>query len=201
MHKTWLSDLPKGFLFKEKNVFIPAVSIWNCQRLNFRSLFRTGARDSENSSLTLGDLASLFTQEEEEDEELCMTGIYGSIGPEESPEQLWNLCLIIVIYNREIHFVWNFFYLLVLVDTIFLFFCIVVLMLGSRECWTADSRVAGCRPRCSSVVPLAQPWKREITTPIGHRSDQDRDSLKSLPPICHRSDQDRDSLVDVSDWK
>jgi len=49
---------------------------------------RPGARDSENSSLTLGDLASLFTQEEDEDEELCMTGIYGSIGSEESPEQL-----------------------------------------------------------------------------------------------------------------
>jgi len=38
---------------------------------------RTGARDSENSSLTLGDLASLFTQDDEQDDEQCMTGTFG----------------------------------------------------------------------------------------------------------------------------
>ena len=43
----------------------------------FFLLNRTGARDSENASLTLGDLASLFTQDEERDEEQCMTGSFG----------------------------------------------------------------------------------------------------------------------------
>jgi len=38
---------------------------------------RPGARDSENSSLTLGDLASLFTQDEDHDEEQCMSGSFG----------------------------------------------------------------------------------------------------------------------------
>ncbi|KAJ7348212.1 hypothetical protein OS493_039508, partial [Desmophyllum pertusum] len=38
---------------------------------------RPGARDSENSSLTLSDLASLFTQDEEPDEEQCMPGSFG----------------------------------------------------------------------------------------------------------------------------
>lgn len=40
-------------------------------------LYRPGARDSENSSLTLGDLASLFTPDEEHDDEQCMPGSFG----------------------------------------------------------------------------------------------------------------------------
>ena len=39
-------------------------------------LNRTGARDSENASLTLSDLASLFTQDEERDEEQGVTGSF-----------------------------------------------------------------------------------------------------------------------------
>lgn len=51
------------------------------------SCVRTGARDSENSSLTLGDLASLFTQDDEKDDEQFTTGIFGPDCDEVSPEQ------------------------------------------------------------------------------------------------------------------
>lgn len=43
---------------------------------DFILLNRTGARDSENASLTLSDLASLFTQDEERDEEQSVTGSF-----------------------------------------------------------------------------------------------------------------------------
>ena len=46
---------------------------------NVFSIIRPGARDSENSNLTLGDLASLFTQDDEQDEEQCMTGSYNFV--------------------------------------------------------------------------------------------------------------------------
>ncbi|XP_068707085.1 E3 ubiquitin-protein ligase SHPRH-like isoform X2 [Montipora foliosa] len=51
------------------------------------SSVRTGARDSENSSLTLGDLASLFTQDDEKDDEQFTTGIFGPDCDEVSPER------------------------------------------------------------------------------------------------------------------
>ena len=57
---------------------------------NVFSIIRPGARDSENSNLTLGDLASLFTQDDEQDEEQCMTGSYNFVdqsGP--STELQW----------------------------------------------------------------------------------------------------------------
>ena len=57
---------------------------------NVLSIIRPGARDSENSNLTLGDLASLFTQDDEQDEEQRMTGSYNFVdqsGP--STELQW----------------------------------------------------------------------------------------------------------------
>lgn len=45
------------------------------------SCVRTGARDSENASLTLRDLASLFTQDEERDDEQSVTGSFGFYEP------------------------------------------------------------------------------------------------------------------------
>ena len=57
---------------------------------NVFSIIRPGARDSENSNLRLGDLASLFTQDDEQDEEQCMTGSYNFVdqsGP--STELQW----------------------------------------------------------------------------------------------------------------
>lgn len=48
---------------------------------DFISLNRTGARDSENASLTLRDLASLFTQDEERDDEQSVTGSFGFYEP------------------------------------------------------------------------------------------------------------------------
>ena len=65
--------------------------IWKSGLLrNVFSIIRPGARDSENSNLTLGDLASLFTQDDEQDEEQCMTGSYNFVdqsGP--STELQW----------------------------------------------------------------------------------------------------------------
>ena len=79
-------------MFRDKlNEHVSRIGLNSSPRLSYRRcvifkddvtvffflLNRTGARDSENASLTLGDLASLFTQDEERDEEQCMTGSFG----------------------------------------------------------------------------------------------------------------------------